>query len=343
MNFYFYSPYFLILLVLIPLFFLKNKRIKNTSSHPLEMSAIPFIVGSGHVLENIPVPALIKYRSWILGILKSITFIFFVIALARPQTGTFATEEDTDARDLLLTLDTSGSMKALDFQLEGQETSRLEALKSVVSRFVAARKGDRMGLVVFGAEVFTQCPLTLDHDLLQQFINNLEIGMAGDSTSLGDALALSVKRLKEIPSKSKAIILVTDGLKTSGQIEPRQAAEIAKRLNIRVYTIGIGGKAPAPFPVQDMFGRTAVILKEVPLDEQTLELIAKTTGGRYFNAVNTDDLIKVYSEIDKLETRSEKTPRLVSEEEHFEIFLMLAFLFLLITELSARTIFRVIS
>ena len=307
------------------------------------MRAIPFLVGDGSSIASASLPFLTRKRELLISILKSIALLFLIIALARPQTGTFSTEEDANARDLLLSVDVSGSMKALDFDIEGKSTSRLNALKLVVDKFIDARKGDRLGLIVFGTEVFTQCPLTLDHNLLKQYLNNLEIGMAGDSTALGDALALSIKRLRNIKSNSKAVILVTDGLKTSGQIEPKQAAEIAKRLGVRVYTIGIGGKAPAPFPIEDMFGRTAIILKEVPLDEATLKSIASITGGKYFNAVNTDELLSVYKEIDSLELRSEKTPKLVSEEEHYKIFLLFGLGMVLLIEILTRTVFRVIS
>lgn len=344
MDFYFHTPYAFILLCLVPFLILRRFEKNPKSEHPLSMQAIPFLIASGTFdPQRMPVPIYIKYRHLIISFLKILTWVLLVVALARPQSGTFKTEEEADVRDLLITLDTSGSMKALDFEIQGERVSRLNALQSVVDTFIQGRKSDRMGLMVFGADVYTQCPLTLDHDLLRQYVQSLEIGMAGDSTALGDALALSIKRLKSIPSKSKAIILVTDGLKNSGQVEPRQAAEIAKRLGVRVYTIGIGGKAPAPFPVEDIFGRSTLIVKEVPLDEDTLKFISQTTGGKYFNAVNTDELEKVYKEIDSLETRKERTPRLVSENEHCQIFLVLGFFLFILTEILSRTILRVIS
>lgn len=344
MNYYFHFPYAFLLLLLIPLLITKKHTNSGRFEHPLSMDAIPFLIGSGTIdSTRIPTPFYIQHRHIILNILKISTWIFLTVALARPQSGTYATEEDTEARDLLITLDTSGSMKALDFEIQGTQVSRLQALQSVVDAFIKDRKSDRMGLIVFGAEVYTQCPLTLDHDLLRQYVQSLEIGMAGDSTALGDALALSIKRLKELPSKSKAIILITDGLKNSGQIEPKQAAEIARRLGVRVYTIGIGGKAPAPFPVEDMFGRTAIILKEVPLDEDTLKFISDKTGGRYFNAINTQELEDVYREIDKLETRKERTPRLVSENEYGHYFIFGGFLFFVIAEILSRTILRILT
>lgn len=339
---YFHAPYFFLLLVLVPLTWLKKNKSASKSNHPKTMEAIPFIVAGGS-LDTISEPISIKYRNIFINTLRTLTIFFLVIALARPQKGEFSTEEETNARDLLITLDTSGSMKALDFEINNERTSRLNALKHVVDQFINDRKGDRMGLIVFGSEVFTQCPLTLDHDLLRQYVQTLEIGMAGDSTALGDALALSIKRLRDLPSKSKAVVLITDGLKNAGQIEPRQAAEIAKRLGVRVYTIGIGGNAPAPFPIEDMFGQTSIILREVPLDEETLKNIAVETGGKYFNAKNTEELFNVYKEIDKLEMRTEQKPKLVSEEEFFMPFIIAGLIFLIITEMLARTVFRVIS
>ncbi len=332
----FNSSIFFYLLLLLPvvIFYVFKKTSKKTNTFNL-------VIGSSFPKQSLSLK--IKYRSLIISILRLISLVLIIIALARPQSGRYEAEENNEARDLMIAVDVSGSMKALDFQLEGEAASRLEVLKYVMAKFVSQRKGDRIGLIVFGTDVFTQCPLTLDHTLLSEYLSNLEIGMAGESTALGDALALSVKRIKDIESKSKAIILVTDGLKTSGQLEPKQAAEIAKELGIKVYTIGIGTNQPAPFPVQDMFGRDTIIYKEVPLDEDTLKLISSTTGGKYFNAKNTDELISIYGEIDKLELRIEKTSKLVADKEFSELFMALSILFILISELCARKWLRLIS
>jgi Ca-activated chloride channel family protein len=334
MMFYFETPLAFLLLLFAP-FLWKRKHQKNN------IPGIPFLIAQGTTL--ISLPFYIKNRNLILSSLQILAYVCLVTALARPQSGNYLSEEFSEGRDLIIAVDASGSMKALDFKIDKKPVSRLEALKGVVRSFIEERKGDRIGLIVFGEEVFTQCPLTSDHELLLQYLDDLEIGMAGDSTALGDGLALSVKRLKEIPSESKAVILVTDGLKTSGQMEPIQAAEIAKRLGVKVYTIGIGGKAPAPFPVEDIFGRTQITYLDIPVDDETLKQISDLTGGAYFSAQNTEDLLKIYSEIDRLEARKEVTPRLVANKEHFFPFLLAGLFTVLLGELLSRTYLRILS
>ncbi len=331
--FYFADPIAFLALFFVPVLF-KRKSLKQTQG-------IPFTFGAGSLA--LPEPKHLRYRNEILSILKILAAIFFIIALSRPQRGEYLSEDFSEGRDLMIAVDTSGSMKALDFKLDSTPVSRLSALKSVVRSFIEERKGDRIGLIVFGEEVFTQCPMTADHNLLLQYLNELEIGMAGDSTALGDALALSVKRIKDIPSNSKAVILVTDGLKTSGQMEPLQAAEIAKRLGVKVYTVGIGGKAPAPFPVEDVFGRTQITYLDIPVDNESLEKISEMTGGKYFSAQRTEDLVKIYAEIDRLETRKEHTPRMLITREYFFECILLGIFFILLTEYISRTWLRVIS
>lgn len=332
---HFANPLALLLLICIPLFWRRNNQKKITPA------GIPFIFGSGDF--ELKESTLLKYRNAILSTLQIIAFIILVIALSRPQSGEYLSEEFSEGRDLIIAVDASGSMKALDFKINNKPVSRLEVLKNVVWSFIEARKGDRIGLIVFGQEVYTQCPLTSDHDLLLQYLSELEIGMAGDSTALGDALALSVKRIKDIPSQSKAVILVTDGLKTSGQMEPLQAAEIAKRLGVKVYTIGIGGQNKAPFPVEDIFGRTQITYLDIPLDEGTLRKISEMTGGQFFSAQKTEDLVNIYKEIDRLEARKESAPKLNITREYFKECIVAGLLLILIMETLSRTILRVIS
>lgn len=325
-------------LLLIP-FILKRKKSSNHSE--IKFAGIPFSYADNKI--NFEKSWALENRNLIISCLQVLTWCVLILALSRPQLGEYTSISNTEGRDLIITVDASGSMKALDFKLVGKAVSRLEALKSVVHDFIDARKGDRIGLIVFGQEVFTQCPLTSDHILLKHYLDGLEIGMAGDSTALGDALALSVKRIKDIPSKSKAIILVTDGLKTSGQLEPVQAAEIAKRAGVKVHTIGIGGKAPAPFPVEDMFGRTQIGYLDIPVDDESLIKISEMTGGKYFSAQKTDDLIKIYSEIDKLETRKVEIPQMKISKEYFFELIFLALILICLNEFISRTWLRVIS
>ena len=181
-----------------------------------------------------------------------------------------------------------------------------------------------MGLIIFGTDVFTQCPLTVDFKVVSDFVERLDFGMVGDGTALGDAIALSVKRLREIPGDSKVIVLVTDGLKTAGSIEPKEAAEIAKKAKIKVYTIGIGGTGPAPFPVTNVFGQTSLHYENVPLDVETLQKIADVTGGKFFRAEKTDSLRNVYQEINRLEERIDRQSQFIDYQEHFQPFLLAA-------------------
>lgn len=333
---YLNSPWVFYLLLLTPLVWLYKSKSKDQES-----KGIPFFLAGG--ISDLPSQPLLKYRNYIINTLRTLSLFFLVIALSRPQTGAYATEQLGEGRDLLITVDASGSMKALDFQFEGKPASRLDVLKEVVANFIKGRLGDRIGLIIFGEEVFTQCPLTSDHSLLLQYLSAIEVGAAGDSTALGDALALSVKRLREIDSDSKAIILVTDGVKNAGQMEPIQAAEIAKRLGIKVYTIGIGQNEPVPFPVEDVYGRTRIIFQHIPIDEETLKRIADITGGTYFNAEKTEDLKTIYDEIDKLELREAPSPQLISQKEHFLPFLIAGLILVLLTEILSRTSLRVIS
>ncbi len=336
MSYILSSPNFLYLLFLIPILLLWE--VLGNSKAAI---GIPAMIG--HDLPEVDRTWKIKYRVPLILFFRCLCLVAFIFALARPQMGLYLANRSTDARDLLISVDVSGSMKALDFEINGQAYSRLDVLKSVVSQFIKRRTGDRLGLLVFGAEIFTQCPLTLDQTLLLQYLDTLEVGMAGDSTALGDAILLSAKRMSNITSSSKAIILVTDGLKTSGQTEPLQSAAIAKKLNIKIYTIGIGGTEPAPFPVTDMFGREVIVHQDVPLDEETLMEVAKITGGKYFHAKNTNELIKVYKEIDALELRKEKAPLFLSEQEFADYLIPIGFCLLLVSEVLNRTIFRILS
>lgn len=335
MNYIISSPNFLYLLFLLPVFLFWELVARKKDS-----IGIPVLID--YALPKVERTWKIRFRVPLILFFRCLCFSIFIFALARPQLGVYLADRSTDARDLLISVDVSGSMKALDFEVNGKAVSRLEVLKQVVSNFVRKRTGDRLGLLVFGTEIFTQCPLTLDQSLLLQYLDTLEVGMAGDSTALGDAILLSAKRMSNISSSSKAIILVTDGLKTSGQTEPIQSAEIAKKLNIKIYTIGIGGTKSAPFPVTDMFGREVIVYKDVPLDEKTLDEVSKITGGKYFNAKNTEELFNVYKEIDALELRKEKAPQFLSEKEFADYLIPIGLCLLLVAEVLNRTIFRVL-
>jgi len=290
-------------------------------------------------VEELPVSTRARIRPLVVSSLSSIAFIFLVIALARPQSGTEFTETDASGRDIMLVLDTSGSMEAVDFTVDDQRATRLAALKKVAKDFIDGRRGDRMGLVVFGEQAFTQCPLTLDHQVLKEFVDALQIGMAGKGTAIGDALAIGLKRIRDIESDSKVLILVTDGKDNSSTLDPKQSAEIAKKLNVKVHTIGIGSKRPAPFVRETFMGLKHVISQPMEFDEKALKEIASITGGKYFNARNTAKLAEIYLEIDLLEERMDTVFEYIEYEEEFLFFAGIGFALYFFGQLGIATVF----
>jgi Ca-activated chloride channel homolog len=236
--------------------------------------------------------------------LRWLSVALLLVAMLRPQTGRTSTQVDTEGIDIVLVLDTSGSMQALDLDAQerviARRRNRLEVATEVVQRFVQARPSDQIGLVVFGTHAFTQCPLTLDHGIVATFLERVEIGMAGEETAIGDALGVALKRLQDSEARSKVIILLTDGRSNAGALGPLTAAEIAQTLGIKVYTIGAGARGQAPFLVETRLG-PQVIYENVEIDEETLGRIAELTGGAYFRAEDEAALQTIYQQIDQLE------------------------------------------
>jgi len=260
-----------------------------------------------------------------------------IVALARPQSTNRWESVSTEGIDVVMAMDISGSMRAMDFK-----PNRLEAAKEVGIEFVNTRPDDRFGLVVFAAESFTQCPLTTDQAVVSNFMNELDFGMVEDGTAIGMGLATAVNRLKDSKTESKVIILLTDGVNNRGEIGPVTAAELAATFGIRVYTIGVGSRGNAPYPVQDVFGRTVVQQVPVEIDEEVLEEIAGLTGGRYFRATNNNKLRDIYSEIDAMEKTQLDVKQFSQRKEEYFPFLLIA-LILVAAELILRyTLFRTI-
>lgn len=273
--------------------------------------------------------------------LRVLALVFLVLAAARPQSYSVSRDVLSPGVDIMLCLDTSGSMAGLDFKLDDKPATRLTAVKKVVSDFIAKRPTDRMGMVVFGQEAFTQAPLTMDKGLLLNLVQGLEIGMAGDSTAIGSALAVSGKRLKNLKAPSKVVILLTDGNSNAGDVTPEEAATALKALGIKVYTVGVGGRGEAPFLVNTPFGRQ-LVYRRIDLNEDALREIARTTGGQYFLASNTTELARIYRTIDSLEKREVKTKEFFHYRELFLFFLVPALLVLLAELLLRLTVARVL-
>jgi Ca-activated chloride channel homolog len=207
----------------------------------------------------------------------------------------------TEGINIILAVDLSESMAALDFKKKGKIVNRLEAVKGVVNDFIAKRSGDRIGMVVFGSEAYTQLPLTRDYDTITTILNRLEIGAAGKSTAIGDALGIAVKRIEDVKSKENIIILLTDGRSNSGELTPDVAADIAAAKNVKIYTVGVGSYGKAPFLVQHPVWGDQYVYQNVDIDEDTLKQVASKTGGLYFRAQDTEKLNEIYDTIDKLE------------------------------------------
>jgi len=249
-----------------------------------------------------------RRRRIVLGALRTLVVGLLAFAMARPQAGSAAAKVHREGVDVVLAVDVSGSMLAEDFELGGQRVSRLDVVKSVVKEFVTARSEDRVGLVLFGARAYTQCPLTLDHGFLLQHLERAEVGMIEDGTAIGAGLATAVNRLRASTAKSKFVVLLTDGQQNAGRITPQTAAEAAGKLGIKVYTVGAGTRGMAPFPTRDLFGNKVYRPIQVDVDEPTLEQVATTTGARYFRATDTASLRAVYEEIDRAEKTAFEAP-----------------------------------
>lgn len=274
---------------------------------------------------------------------RVITLALLALALARPQTGRQEVVSRTEVVDIILAIDTSGSMQALDLDTEkrriADRRNRLQVVRDVVEDFVKQRHQDQLGLVVFGTEAYTQCPLTLDHGVVATFLDRLSIGMAGDATAIGNAIGIATKRLKDSKAKSKVLVLLTDGQQTAGTLSPRTAAEVAKSLGIRIYTVGAGTRGKAPFLVDSLFGKQ-IQMQEVPLDEETLKEVAAITGGAYFRAEDEKGLKEVYQLIDEMEKTEVETKTYMEYEEQFAWFLIPALILLLLEVLLLGTRLR---
>ncbi|MBE0676348.1 MAG: VWA domain-containing protein [Bacteroidales bacterium] len=314
-------PWFLVLLALIPLLVAWYLWRRNRNNPSLTVSSAMQIgnmtVSFRHILRHV----LFAVRLLVITIL--------IIILARPQSTDKWQDVTTEGIDIMLAVDISGSMLARDFKPD-----RIEAAKNVATEFISGRPYDRMGLVVFSGESFTQCPLTTDQATLINLLREIKSGIIEDGTAIGMGIATAVNRLKDSDAKSKVVILLTDGVNNRGAIDPLTAADLASTFNIRVYTIGVGSMGTAPYPVQTPFGMQ---MQNVPveIDEDILQEISSRTGGRYFRATDNDKLLQVYQEIDKLEKSMIDVKEYNRKSEEY-MPLSLVALALLLAEMLAR-------
>ena len=277
-------------------------------------------------------------------VLRFLAIILLTIALARPQSGTKETEIIAEGIDIMLCVDTSKSMQALDigeplYPFPDRRENRLGVAKQIISEFIKGRDYDPIGLVVFGGDAFTQCPLTIDYGILLTFLDQLEVGMAGDSTAIGSALGVCVQRLKNRDSVSKVIILLTDGRSNTGSVTPINAARIAKSYNIKTYTIGVGREGKVPFPMNTSGGKN-IEYKSLDLDENTLKKIAEITGGFYYRAINKRGLEYIYDKIDGLEKTKIEIKHSMNYNELFIWFLIPGLICILLEVILGNTRLR---
>ncbi len=321
----FLNPLFFWLLLIVPLLFLfyffRNK--KQYSS-----IAVTFALDSFRSLKS---NLLI-----ILFLLRIMAIVLIIIALSRPQEQSVS--QDSLKRkgiDIMIAMDISSSMLAEDFK-----PNRLEAAKELAIDFINRRKSDRIGLVTYAAESFTQCPLTTDHDILINMMNNVKTGLLADGTAIGLGIGNCVNRLKDSKAKSKIIILLTDGENNSGVVDPITAAGMAREFNIKTYTVGVGSYGTAPYPGKDIFGRSMYYDVPSNIDEDMLRLVADTTGAEYFRADKKSELAKVYEQIELLEKTEIEEIKYYNITERYFIFCLLAFLFCVIEFVLDYTVFK---
>ena len=320
----FASPGFLFLLLLIPALIVWYFFRRKQGAAQLQVSSLEGFKTVGNNLKVIINQSLYFIR------LLALTFL--IIALARPQTSLSRQDISVEGIDLMIALDVSGSMLAMDFKPD-----RLTAAKDVAFEFIDGRPNDRIGLVIFSGEAFTQCPLTTDHAVLKNLFRDIKSGMIEDGTALGDGLATAVNRLRGSKAVSKVLILLTDGMNNMGSLDPRSAAEIAKLYGVRIYTIGIGTIGQAPYPVQTPFGMQTQMMP-VQIDEPLMREIAQMTNGKYFRATNNAKLRAIYQEIDKMEKSKIDVTEFRKKKEQFMTLVLIA-LFLLALEFSLRYLY----
>ena len=323
----FASPYFLYVLIIIPLLVVWYIFLGRKHQAYVKFTDTSFF-------DGLP-------RSWkvyvrhVLFALEMCALALLIVALARPQSSSKNQKINVEGIDIVLTMDISSSMLAQDLKPD-----RLEAAKNVAADFVKGRPGDRMGLVVFASETFTQVPLTTDHSMLLNMLKDMKCGMLEDGTAIGDGLASSVSRLKDSEAISKVVILLTDGDNNAGSVDPATAAEMAKLFGIRVYTIGAGTRGTAPYPVQTPFGGIQYQQIPVNINEPLLQQIADETGGKYYRATSNEKLQQIYDEIDQLERSKIEINEFTRVHEEFLPLVIWSLVLLLLVFILRHTVLK---
>jgi Ca-activated chloride channel homolog len=327
----FAHPYLLLLLLLVPLMaWLKGK----VGYEPAFLySSVQLVRGITGITRSRAGSILLKLR-WL-------ALALFLIAVARPQLGEGETKITASGIDIVVALDLSSSMSSEDFKLRGEQVNRLTIAKDVLQQFIAKRPNDRIGLVAFAGQAYIAGPLTLDHDFLLQNLERLEIATPEkDGTAIGSGLTAALNRLREVKSKSKIVILMTDGQNNAGKVPPLTAAEAAETLKVKTYTIGVGTRGMAPMPYIDLSGHKRTRSLPVDIDEETLTQIAKRTGGKYYRADKTETLRSIYDEIDRLEKTDAEVKKYQRYQELFPWVVLPGLALLLLEIILNNTVWR---
>jgi len=327
----FAHPYLLLLLLLLPLAaWLQGKRGQPPA----------FVYSSVQLLRGVLNISRTNAGGF-LPALRWLALALFIIALSQPRLTKSETKITASGVDIVVAFDLSGSMAAEDFEIRGQRVNRLIMAREVLKKFIEKRPNDRIGLVVFATEAFTATPLTLDHDFLLQNLDRLDLGtIPANQTAIGSALSTAINRLRELKSKSKIVILMTDGVNNAGKVSPLTAAEAAQALAVKVYTIGVGTQGQAPVPTRDMFGRRVYQMQPVEIDEDTLSKIAQRTDGKYYRADNAARFEAIYTEIDKLEKTEADVKKYAQHQELFAWIISPGLALLLLEILLKHTVWR---
>jgi Ca-activated chloride channel family protein len=329
-GFAFAHPWVLLLLLVIPLLAWLKGKFGGTAGVTFSDTAMLAKIGN-------------RRRSRAGAFLVALTYlalVLFIVALARPQLGRITTRVQATGVDIMLVLDVSRSMLAEDFTIGNRRANRIDAVKLVTEQFIRERPNDRIGLVAFAGRPYLVSPLTLDHDWLIRNLERLRIGLVEDGTAIGSAIASAANRLKDKEAKTKLIVLLTDGDNNAGKVQPLTAAEAAKALGIRIYTIGAGTEGEAPFPLTNQFGRTVYRNVLVKFDEKTLQEIAAMTSGQYFRATDTNSLRTIFGEIDKLEKSKVEVEKTAQYRDLFMWFLIPGLACLALETLLSQTVWR---
>ncbi|MBL9134478.1 MAG: VWA domain-containing protein [Verrucomicrobiales bacterium] len=326
----FAHPWFLLLLLALPwIAWLRRRRARDTA----------FLYSSVNLVKG--VVSLRRSRaSIVLRQLRWLALVALIVALARPRLGEGEVQVTASGIDIVVAVDFSMSMAAEDFELVGRRANRVAAAKDVLEKFINRRPNDRIGLVAFAGRAYVAAPLTLDHAFLLERLEQLRLGVIEDGTAIGSAITAGLNRLRELKSKSRILIVMTDGQNNAGKVPPMTAAEAAQALGVKVYTIGVGTRGVAPYPQTDAFGQVRYVPMNVDIDEDLLVKIAETTGGKYFRAVNTQKLRAIYDDIDQLEKTTAEVKKYQRYQEVFAWFAVPGLVLLLLEIILGHTVWR---